>query len=200
MSNDRFLSECLSLDWRALFQLFANLLREDTKQLDLPARALREKARAGEMPEEAIPTLSACLMAAEDHQVIADLAKALAAFGRAANVAAPVLQEKIQEMMILDDVSFWAFDGCMHAMGYIGSSEQKEFIDDIFEKVPVIKSGDLYRGQISQRDRGDLFCESIERVRELMAAEDPGVWRKKRTSWTASQGEEKKKLSAWMIR
>lgn len=187
MAQTSLEEHCQALGWQDLLRLYARLLREAPEHLDLASRSIRNKARAGEFPDESIPAISACLMSAENNSVIVELAKALAAFGSKAEVAAPVLIHKMQEMVISDDADFWAFDGCLHALGYIGSESDLEVIDEFEEKPPVTRAGDLYKGVMSEEDRINLFDVSIDTVTERLEAEDAGAWTGRVTEMVSEQ-------------
>ncbi|TNE45780.1 MAG: hypothetical protein EP343_25560 [Deltaproteobacteria bacterium] len=187
MSQTTLEEHCQALEWKDLLRLYARLLREAPEHLDLAARTLRNKARSGEVPEDAIPGLSACLMSAENNSVTVELAKALAAFGSKAEAAAPILVHKMQEMHIQDDVDFWAFDGCLHALGYIGSEEDLDALEEFGEKPPVTRAGDLYKGNMPEEHRLNLFDTSLDIVTERLEAEDAGTWTQRNTDYTSEQ-------------
>lgn len=132
-SSPAMLEQCEILDWQSLCKMFAQLLREAPEHTDLPARALRDKGRAGELPAEAIPVLVTCLMGSEHPLVIADLAKALASFGRHGAMGSAILIEKLKGFIISDDPEFWALDGCLYALGYMGGEAALPYIEEQIE-------------------------------------------------------------------
>lgn len=196
------LDRCLALEWRPLLALYAELQADSPEHTTIPARALRQKARAGELPEEVIPLLTACLVDAEPPGAIADLAKALAAFGRRAELAVPFLMDKMRYLQILDDESFWAFDGCLHAMGFIGEPQNETLLDELagIRPAPMSKKPPVYTGEIPVTDRELLFAETLERVRALLADETSDGWKIKRTDRTAKRVKPKGKQGFWMVR
>lgn len=198
MIQPSLLERCRELHWQDLLRLFAKLLREAPDHTVFPARLLRERARTGSLPVEAIPALMACLAGAEQNTVIVELAKTLAAFGTEAEECAPILLEKIDAMIVSDDADFWAFDGCLHALGYLGNQDDLVFLDELESRAPVIRAGNLYKGSIPEEDRKQLFVVSIETVKQRLLQDDPGTWRHKVTSFQTEQQEQHKNTPAWM--
>ena len=202
MSEARLLAQCESLDWQSLLRVFAQFMRDVPEQLDLPAKAIRNKARAGELPEDVIPLLTTSLMTTKNTTVIVELAKALAAFGRKAQVAAPILADKLRAMVVSDDADFWAFDGSLYAIAYLGGEHADTYLKELEEEQermpPVLRSEDLYQGTIPFEDREGLFYDTLERVRGILESEDPGVWRQRRTDLETTQAAPSKALPAWL--
>lgn len=192
--------KCAKLDWPGLCHLYAQLLREAPQHLDLPARALREKARAGDVPVDAMPALTACIAGTDNSLVIVELAKACAALGRKAGMASPVLIEKMRSFLIGDDPEFWAFDGCLHALSHIGGDEAEinEYLNEIEEKPPVIRTGNLFQGSIETEVRAQLFVDSLAKVRARLAEEDPAPWTNRVSSLDSEVDVPEKPLPAWL--
>jgi len=192
----------MALDWRELVHVYVELGKESTTDTFLPAWALREKARQGELPEEAIPLIVACLALAADHVTITHLAKALAVFGRRAGLASSLIIEKLRGMHVDDDTSFWSLDGCLHALGHLGGEVVGEFLDELAARSPnpVTRAGSVYQGEIPAADREKLFSETLTRVRGLLAQPEIEGWRSKRTKRQPKRVDARKKMSPWMTR
>ncbi|MFH1810331.1 MAG: HEAT repeat domain-containing protein [Pseudomonadota bacterium] len=195
-------SQCMALSWRDLLWLFGDLLQDAPEHTIIPALALREKARAGELPEEVIPLLVACLIDSEAPGTIDHLAKALAAFGRQAQIATPYLIDKLRTLHVTDDESFWTLDGCLHALGYLGGEGATSFLEELanLQPCPVTRAGAVYQGEIPEQDRRLLFEETLQRVREFVADDTLEGWRSKRTQRQGQDVETRPKLSPWMTR
>jgi hypothetical protein len=195
-------SQCMALSWRDLLWLYGDLARDTPEHAIVPALALREKARAGELPDEVIPLLVACLIDTDAHGTVAHLAKALAAFGRRAQIASPYLVDKVRVLHVTDDESFWSLDGCLHALGYLGGAGVSELLDELTTRqpCPVTRAGAVYQGQIPETDRRQLFDETLQRVRELLADDTLEGWRGKRTQRQGQDAAPRAKLSPWMTR
>ena len=196
------ISRCKELDWRELLWLYRDLGKDDDELTAVPAHALREKARAGELPDEVMPILIACLVDARSGSTICHLAKALAAFGRDAGAGAPYLAEKINDLHVTDDVSFWNLDGCLHALAHLGGETVAPLLDELETRQPspVTRAGSVYQGQITEEDRRLIFSDTLERVRAM--ASDPALepWRDKRTDRAAEVQEARGKMAPWMTR
>lgn len=194
-----FVEKCDQLDWQGVCHLYAKLVKEAPKHLDIPARALRNKARAGALPVEAIPAVMACITATEDPVVIGDLAKTCAALGRQAGMASTVLLQKMNDFIINDDAEFWAYDGCLHALGHLGGDleEIEAYLKAVEEEPPILRTGSLYRGEMEAGVRAQLFVDTLKRIREMLSQEDLPGWTGPRSELSTEQ-EPTKKLSPWM--
>ena len=192
----------MELDWRELLWLYRDLGKDDAELTAVPAHALREKARAGDLPDEVIPVLIACLVDAQSGSTICHLAKALAAYGRGASAGTRYLVDKVSDLHITDDVSFWNFDGCLHALGHLGGDEVAPLLDELErrEPSPAIRAGSVYQGQISEQDRRLMFTETLQRVRVMASDPELEPWRDKRTDRAAEVQEARGKMAPWMTR
>jgi hypothetical protein len=199
---DALVDRCLALPWQATLKLYSELLTESPRDCAYPAFALRERARAGDLPDEAIGVLVVALVDAPNNPTTTHLAKALAAFGRKSASAAPYLIEKIREMPVTHDIAFWNYDGCLHALGYMGGKEGEKFLAEIqaLDPSPVLRSKTVYDGDISDDDRQKIFERTLEAIAKRMADKDPGTWAKKRTTMSAVDSEKKGDLKPWMTR
>jgi hypothetical protein len=200
-AEERILRSCLDLEWRALLHLYSEIQREAPDRTALPALALREKARGDALPEATIPLLIACLVDAEPTETVANLAKALAAFGRRAEAAAPYIVERLRSLPVTDDAAFWAYDGCLHALGYVSGPSELPFLDQLagLSRPPVCPRG-VYTGDIPEDDRGRLFADTLERVRALLQREDDGGWTGKNTGRAAAPVRGPSKRGFWTVR
>jgi hypothetical protein len=200
--SEALADKCLALPWKACLKLYSELLAESPRDCAFPAFALREKARSGELPDEAIGVLVVALVDAPNNPTITHLAKALAAFGRKAQSASPYLIEKIQTMPVTHDIAFWNYDGCLHALSYLGGKAAGAFFDELeaMDPSPVLRSKSVYDGQIPNGDRQKMFEKSMARCRGRLESEDPGTWSKKLTDLQAVDSEKKEALKPWMTR
>lgn len=190
------------LDWQELLAVSSKLLAEESPFLSIPLRKLRDKARQGEVPTEALPVMVTCLMGTDDPQAIAELAKGLAAFGRAANIGAAVLAIKLEHMTVLDDADFWAFDGALNALGYIAvtPSDVEPILRKLCERLPIIKAGVLYQGTLEKEEREQHFLMTIARIQDMLAAQESSVWREKKTDLSPKDvGKSDTSAPAWRV-
>lgn len=171
------LGRCEALPWRSLLQLYGDLATESPEHSTWAAIALRDKARKGELPETTIPILALCLRDAAAGGAIVNLAKALAAFGRDASIATPFLIGQLRAHHVIDDESFWSFDGCLYSLGYLGGPEAGTFLDEleVLPLAPVLRAGKLYQGELTAEERAGMFGRAMKRVARMLSS-DPGRW------------------------
>jgi hypothetical protein len=208
-ATSALVQEVAQLSPERAFRTYADLLVQSPGQAQLAALALREKARNGELPDECIPVLDACLKDAPDATCVVHFAKALAAFGRQAQSAAPTLADKIRELHVTDDVGYWILDGALFALGFLGGPHARALLVDLANEQPnrAVRSDSVYDGDLARADRDKRFHECLERVHALIDQKDPGVWREKKTALVqqepaspdkqAPRGPSKK---SWMVR
>lgn len=182
MTTPPMLEQCQELDWESLCRLFAQLLREAPEHTDLPARVLRDQARAGELPPEAIPVLVTCLMGAEQPTIIVEVAKALAAFGRRAEMGSSLLVEKLKGFIISDDPEFWALDGCLYALGYMGGEVAQAYVEELIEAFSTARSA-------YEEARPVLNMDEIEDADELDDNYVYEVVRRSTGTWVTRTGD-----------
>lgn len=201
MTEDEILQRCMELEWRALIRLYGEIQQDQPELVTIPALALREKARSDELPLEVVPILIACMLDAEPTTAVAHLAKALAAFGRAAVLAAPHIADLVKHMPVTNDAIFWTYDGCLHALGYVGDESYIDLINHLASRhpPPVCPKG-VYDGAIPDDDRKMLFTETLDRVRELLQRKDGEGWKAKRTKRAATKVAGSAKTPYWMVK
>lgn len=189
----------MASDWRECLGAYAELAEGPPEGAVLPALALREKARAGELPEEAIVLLTVCMVDAPHHEALRHLAKGLAAFGRQAQIAERPLIQRLQGLTVRDDESFWTFDSCLHALGFLGSKEALALVTELSKVSPspvqLTKAG--YEGERSSEERKAIFDATLKSVRASLEAEKPASWRKKATDKKATSRAVEKKTVEW---
>ncbi|MEW5855389.1 MAG: hypothetical protein AB2A00_41830 [Myxococcota bacterium] len=193
---------CAGLPWQACLQLYAEMIRDAPDATPVLARALRDKARAGDIPDEAIPVLVCCLVDTNNAHALAQLAKTLAAFGHKAGMAAPYLVQKIRALTVTSDETFWALDGCLHALSHLGGTEPVALLDELGTQDPplVTRARKLYQGVITEEDRRKIFAETLEVARARLEKGKGGGWKKKRTDRAATESQPKGKTAPWMTR
>ena len=180
----RIVAEVMELSPPDVFQLFLNLSENAPDKAHFPALALRELARGGQLGDDAIPLLVACLHCAPDRASVIHLAKALAAFGRRAQAGVEPLLAQLGELEVDDDIAFWVFDGCLWALGYLGGEVAQDYVATLAmaQNSPVATDDLLYRGTLSLAEREERFDKTLSGVEALLEQEDPGVWREKKTT------------------
>jgi hypothetical protein len=146
---------------------------------DTPALALREQARAGRLGDAHVEPLILATEMAPNALCVGHLAKALAAFGRGAQDAAPALADQLAEMIVANDTDYWSFDGCIWALGYLGGPVAETCVRELAKERPsrAVRSQSIYRGRMTKEQRAARFATAIEGAERLLAATDPGVWR-----------------------
>jgi hypothetical protein len=196
------LDRCAALPWQECLQLYAEMLTEAPDATPILARALREKARAGDMPGQVIPVLVCCLVDTHNPHALSQLAKTLAAFGHQAAMAAPYLVDKIRSVNVTTDETFWALDGALHAASFLGGNEVRALLDDMKtqEVSPVLRAKGLYVGTIPEAERQQIFTETLEIARARTANGKGLGWRGKKTERVAKEGKVMKKTTPWMTR
>src|SRR5687768_98010 len=100
------------------------------------AMALREQGRLGRLEPAHIDVLAAAVALAPDLLCVGELAKALATFGRRAQTAAPALICQLRGARITLDAEYWAFDGAIWALGYLGGIDAAGFLDKLAAETP----------------------------------------------------------------
>lgn len=189
MDGDDFqplVDELARLPADELFNVYLNLVEETPEKAQLPALALREKARAGKLGDDDVPMLEACLICAPDLSCVMHLAKALAAHGRKAQSAAAALCARVRLMRVTDDLTYWGLDGCVWALGYLGGDEARELVEELrAEEPPRVVAQVGYEGEVSAAHRKKHWAKTLTQVRALIDGADPGPWRSKKTTLTA---------------
>jgi len=187
------------------FRVYAELLVQAPHQAQIAALALRDKARAGDLGEQVIPLLDSCLKDAPDGACVVHFAKALAAFGRKAQPAAPTLIAKLREIRVTDDAAYWVLDGGLFALGFLGGKAAFSFLAELAVERPsrATRSNAVYAGELTKEQREQRFRECLERVHDLIKQDDAGVWRDKRTKLVpvaASSTSNAPKKKSWNVR
>ncbi len=197
-------ARCRDLPAEALCALFVEgLQKKHDATCEVAARALRDKARAGALDDDTWPVLVACLVDAPTLRSALHVAKALAAFGRRAGPAAPYLIERIRAVLVTDDESFWALDGMLHALSYVGDGRNVTFTNELAAQTPsvVMVSRSVYRGALGDDDREAMFYDTLEDVADRLESDDPGTWRTKTTRLAAAGDDDAGGgLKPWMTR
>lgn len=196
---------CRQMDNRQLLGLYAEFLghEEEIHLTSLPALALRERARAGEVEDELVPLLTICLVDAPNLSTFTHLVKALAAFGRKAEMAGPYVVDRLRSLHVTNERRLWVFDSALHALGYLGGEAARTFVAELEGESPsrVLASRSVYQGEPSDEERQRMFEATLTRVRTLLAEEDPGGWTNKRTERVKRVGKQKpSRMAPWMIR
>jgi hypothetical protein len=200
---DELLESIRGLSPEEAFRLYLDRTHSPEGGTAHVALGLRDKARAGELDgfEGAIPMLEAFLADAPDAETALHLAKALAAFGRAAQSAVPALLEQLAEMRVVDDVTYWAFDGCVWALGYLGGDMARACLDEIAAESPsrAAASRSVYEGALGDEERETKLRAAI--LGALALCDDPGDprWRQAMLPKKGMLGRPDKKKS-WTLR
>lgn len=176
--------EILTLPVADVFQLYLNLSEDAPQKAQYPALALRDLARTGQLDEEHVPLLVACLTCATDRASVLHLAKALAAFGRRAQDGVEPLLSHLDALEIDDDAAFWIFDAGLWALGYLGGEAAQDYVASLqmAHRSRVATDDLMYKGQMTLDERERRFDQTLSGVEALLEQEDPGVWRDKKTS------------------
>lgn len=197
------LARCVAADPRVLLTLYADFLTESPEDTALPALALRDQARAGKLDLTYVPILTVALVDAPNNDTFLHLAKALAAFGHAAQTSAPFVVERLSALSITDDGAFWTLDGGLWCLGHLGGDVAADFVRSLQKESPprVQRSKSVYRGTFNDDERQELFEATLQGVTKRLQAGDSGGWRGKQTTMTIlAAAEAPKKMSPWMIR
>jgi hypothetical protein len=191
-----------ALPWDAVLALYAEMLRAQPDATGMLARVLRDKARAGEVPVEAVPVLTVCLVDAPNPEALSQLAKALAAFGRDARVAAAPLRDRMVSLAVGSDEAFWALDGCIHALSYLGGPAALSGVDALEARgAGQVRARGVYKGALAAQERESLMADSLREARARLALPDPGPrWMAKSTSREAVESAPARKTAPWMTR
>lgn len=202
---DPMVARCVALDVNALLVLYAECAGGADALpggARIPAVALREKARAGALPDQVVPVLAVCLGDTQDPQTVRNLAKALAAFGARARPVIAVLVDKLRALHVTDDESFWTLDSLIYAVAYVGGPEARTSVEELATRQPspVVRSKGLYRGGLKEPERSKLFTETLARARVLLDEDSPAGWREKQTDMAVLPIEKQAKLSPWQAR
>jgi hypothetical protein len=202
MAGSSVAERCRALDWRALLVLYGDLSIDSSLHAGWAALALRDKARAGELPPEAIPILALCLRDAEDAGTIVHLAKTLAAFGRDGAVATGFLIDKLRDLHVVDDATFWSWDGSFFSLGYIGDERAVDFVRELeqMSKPPVVRAGSVYDGDLPAKEREAMFRFACTRVGEMLADPEGATWTSRQTTKPLVEEQPKAKKGFWMVR
>ena len=196
-------TRCRALEPPALIALYGELASEDPHATVIPALALREKAREGALDEDFVPLLVALLVDAPNLATFTHLAKALAAFGREAQMASPYLVEKLRGLQITTDRRFWVMDSVLHALSYTGGEAAKAFVDELASEQPprVMRSKSVYAGELDDEARMKGFEETMSSVRERLEDESGAKWNEKVTTReSVVKKEAPKRTAPWMTR
>jgi hypothetical protein len=202
---DDVLQRLIALPAEDLLGLYVELVATDPDASAAVARALREQARTGRLDadqDELVPVLACCLVDAPGPRSVFHLAKALAAFGREAGMAAPYLVDHLEDLRVVDDESFWIFEGCLYALGYLGGERARAFVDKVAAEEPprVVKAGAVYRGELEGVVRRARFAQAVVDVRALLDS-DPQPWRARQGDLArAATTPKKTKTAPWMTR
>jgi hypothetical protein len=197
------LDRCRALDVNAVLALYADMLAEENHDASLPALVLRDKARAGEVDEEIIPLLVVALVDAPNLATFTHLAKALAAFGRKAQSGALYVVDRLQQIAVTNDRRFWVFDSGLWTLGYLGGEHARLFLEELAaEKNPrVLHSKSVYRGDLDDKARAAIFKRTVEEALAMIAKDDAGEWRDKKTEMGTTESKaEPSRIAPWMIR
>lgn len=199
---DDLVAKVKALPQEDAIRLYLKLAKEDKQQAHVAALALRDKARAGELEEKVIPILEQCLGGAPDDRCLSHLAKALAAFGRKARGASPILADRLRELRITDDPTFWIFDGCLWSLGYLGGEAATKLLRELSAEIPnrALRAGNVYQGKMTKDQRQAQWDKTISGVTELLSKPDPGVWREKKTTLKGTRNKAATKNKPWTVR
>jgi hypothetical protein len=206
--EDPVYARLLAAPLDALFQLYADLLPgtdpKDAAGLAAVARALKDRARAGELDaerEHRVALLVFCMVDAPNPVVAFHLAKALAAFGREAQQAAPYVVDWVLETRVVDDESYWAFDGLLWALAFLGGPAAGAMFDAIRRDAEprVAKKRGIYDGALSLEERAAHHAQTLKNARLVLLSQDPGRWRERKTELQRT-GAAPKKAANWKLR
>jgi hypothetical protein len=208
MSDDpvaALVDKCRKLDAEENLAVYAHLLGDEELKHEaaIPARALRDKARAGDLDAPYVPLLTIALVDAPNYTAFIHLAKALAAFGRQAEKAASYVVERLEAVQVTNDRRFWVLDSGLWVLGYLGGDVARSFVAALKAEKPsrVMRSRSVYEGALKDEQREEMFARTLDEVLALIDGDDPGTWRDKKTELgVAVQEDAPKKLSPWMTR
>ncbi|MBL8955919.1 MAG: hypothetical protein JNK82_34410 [Myxococcaceae bacterium] len=176
------LKQLVALSTDELCTLYLDLVDSAPGQAQVAALGLREKARAGGIDSEQVSLLEACLLCAPDLSCVVHLAKALAAFGREAQGTVPALVDRMRPIQVMDDTTYWIFDGCIWSLGYLGGDDAVAMLDELLAEKPARVTAQVgYQGRLSKAHREKHWVRTLNEVRARAAAPDAGVWREKKT-------------------
>jgi hypothetical protein len=198
---DGLIAEITALSQEEALRLYMKLSIELPEKAEIAALGVRDKARAGQIDAAMIPLLAQCLADAPNDVCVVHLAKALAAFGRKAQIASGALVEKTAEIRVTDDASYWMLDSAVWALAYLGGPEALAFVDKMKREKPsrALKSRSVYQGDMNDADREKRFQETLDGARALISGPDPGTWREKKTSLKPKKGKgSKAPKKPWM--
>lgn len=201
MTGQDLHARLLSLPFEALLALYAETQQSQPDATGTLARALRDQARAGKVSTDAIPVLVYLLVDAPNAEALSQLAKALASFGRQAALAEPHLVERLRTFTVISDPTFWAFDGALHALGYLGGDLTHGLLDELAARSPspVLRARGTYRGTMAESDRQARFEVSLADVRTRL--DGPEVrWADKQTQLAAVEEQPAGRMAPWMTR
>jgi hypothetical protein len=167
-----------------VFRLYLALVQQDRERAQMAALALRDQARAGRIEERLVPLLDACLFEAPDSACVVHLAKALAAFGRRAQSAAPTLADRVRELHVTNDTDYWILDGALWSLAYLGGDVARRVLDELAAEEPsrAERAQSVYQGAMTREARARRFAETLRGARALVDGADPGPWREKKTA------------------
>lgn len=195
-------ARCTALPPNDLIALYGELLSEDPHATTIPALALRDVARKGGLDDDMVPLLVALLVDAPNLATFTHLAKALAAFGRDAEMASPYLVDKLRSLQVTNDRRFWVLDSGLHALSYTGGDAAKAFVDEIESEDPsrVLRSKSVYQGDLDDEARAALHTETLAAVRARLDEKRP-AWREKATTReSVVKSDAPKRTAPWMTR
>lgn len=181
---DALIAELAAQPAEDVFRLYMSLVQQDRDRAQVAALALREQARAGRIELRLVPLLDACLFEAPDGPSVVHLAKALAAFGRAAASAAPTLADRIRELHVTNDSDYWILDGAVWSLAYLGGDTARTLLDELEAEKPsrAARSQSVYQGRMTREAREQRLAQTLSGARALVDGADPGPWREKKTT------------------
>jgi hypothetical protein len=187
-----------------LLYLYGDMLPQDPHGAASVARALKDRARDGAFDDDketAIALLVFCLCDAPSPATAFHLAKALAAFGREAQVGAPYVVDHVLTCHVVDDESFWIFDGLLYTLGFLGGPAAKAMVDAVGKDDPprCAKKTAIYTGSLTLEVRRAHHAETLENVRAMLNT-DPGPWRGKRSRLERKAPAQKAPQGHWLAR
>lgn len=181
---DELIAEMVATPPEDVFRVYLSLVQQDRDRAQVAALALREQARGGRIEARLIPLLDACLYEAPDGPSVVHLAKALAAFGRKAQSAAPTLADRVRELHVTNDSDYWILDGALWSLAYLGGDAARRLLDELDAEVPsrAGRSQSVYQGAMTRQAREQRFSDTLKGARALVDGPDPGNWRDKKTT------------------
>jgi len=191
--RSQLVGELATHSWPRLFALYLELAGHDPKAASFMATAIMHKARHDSRPDEVLPTLMMFTAQAHDVTALTFLAKALAAYGRAAHEATSLVLKRLRSLPVTDDASFWAVDSLWHVVGFIGvgpeplAAVEAALLANPKQRVAAI--GQLYDGTLSESARVQMYWATLTRVREFLTTPALEPWRATRTQGPRAQAE-----------